>query len=321
MNNVASIGFTPLHSAVWQNATNIDDIKQTLDILINDYKFRILIPCQNNDNNKFVNHKYETILGAIYNEENKLPIEIKNEIYNFIINKTHSSWYVNDFQLYINKLNDTIFNIFLNKILFIMNQYFNKAIFILFKNLMCVRMSNKLEIHPKIEMLAQLVISKPNSVDNELNQYFTDSDNNINLLENKIIDHIIENDEIWINKEISLLSEITNAETYAEINYKNLFSFYGSLYKKSNNKNKILDKIISFTVKNIKNVNKYIVYFILYSNIDLKNMNDFEKMFISNCITNYYDSKNIRQSINFETAFKILLDLQIIQSDDIMKFA
>ena len=329
MDNVCCVGFTPLHSAVWKwkniewNEKNIVKIKKTLDVLLNNYKFRILSQCQSdniNDNDKYIDSKYETILGAIYEEETFAQQYVRDDIYNYIIDSKNDKWYMNDFQLYMNKLNKTIFNIFLNKILFIMNQYFNKSILIFFKNILSVRMGSKMELNSKIDMLALIVVSKPNNNDKELNKYFENV--NIDLLENRIIKTFINDDETWLNKEMMSLSEDADVKTYLDVNYKNIFSFYGSLYKFSDKfKVQILEKINNYVNKNLENINKYILHFILHSNIDLKNMNSSEKIFISTCVNKYYDSKNIRFAVNFENVFKILLELKVIKPCNVMEFA
>jgi hypothetical protein len=315
MNNLSCSGFTPLHSAVWRESP-IENIKKTLDVLLNKYKFRILMPCQDNEENKFKEHKYETILGAIYETE-RIPLPIKNEIYEYIISKNNDSWYMNDFQMYINKLNNKIFNIFLNKILFIFNQYFDKSINVFFKNLMSVRIGSKIVFDEKIHMYALVVISLPNDVDKEMNKYFKEND--IKNLETKIIDSFIKNDDEWIKKSIDHIDK-ENQLIYIETNYKNLFSFYGSLYRNKHLKSKILDKINTFINNDLDNINKYILHFILHSNMNLKNMNETEQIFISKCINKYYNHKNIRFAVNFENVFKILLNLQYIKPENILQF-
>ena len=177
-----------------------------------------------------------------------------------------------------------------------------------------------MELNSKIDMLALIVVSKPNNNDKELNKYFENV--NIDLLENRIIKTFINDNETWLNKEMMSLSEDADVKTYLDVNYKNIFSFYGSLYKFSDKfKVQILEKINNYVNKNLENINKYILHFILHSNIDLKNMNSSEKIFISTCVNKYYDSKNIRFAVNFENVFKILLELKVIKPCNVMEFA
>ncbi len=329
IDDISLVGFTPLHSAIWcgeekenysKNETNINDIKNTLQVLLNNYKFRILISCQNDEKDKFIEHKYETILGALYHTENKLSQNIKDDIYEYIIDKKNDKWYMNDFQLYINKLNANTFDLFLNKILFIFNQYFNKAILIFFKNLTAIRMTNNIEFNKKIDMLADIVVSKPNNKDLELDKYFKTS--SINTLTDTIINAFISFDDIWINKEISTLNG-NNEEIYKNINYKNLFSFYGSLYHKVDceiMKNKILKRIYQFINNKINGVDIYMLHFMLHSKFNLKNMNFAEKKLISFCVEHYYDSKNIYNAIKFENVFMILLNVSSVKPIEIHSF-
>ena len=180
-------------------------------------------------------------------------------------------------------------------------------------------MSGKVEINDRIKIMASIVTSKPNNYDKELIKNF--EKNIITKLEDKIMETFINNDTIWIEKEILSLDENCDSDIYQEANYKNLFSFYGVLYLQPKYKNKILFKITKFMDDDLKNINKLVLYFLIHSKINLKNMEITEKIFISKCVKNFYDSKNIKFAINFENVFKSLLNLQIIRPNNIMEYA
>jgi len=299
--------FTPIQHACWASTRtfkiNSKAIINTIDVLINEYKYRIFtIYEQETDDKKPV---YETVLGTLICENNKLNKKIKMELYDYITDTTHSRWFISEFKTYLNKIDERNYLKFLNKILFISRKYCKEICPILFKYLLGVKIS-RIELNEKIDLIIGILTSTPTSQDNELNLYFKKNKIDSSYYD-ELVDTLLANADDWIcidnienSDEITPddmeVIQITSAKTN-EINYKIYYSILGSFYRRSINKEKIIEKILNdiFSYKtthedcmDYKWINKALIQFISHAKLDYSYLTLNEKYIIKTLAENYF---------------------------------
>jgi hypothetical protein len=294
-------GFTPLHCAVWTDDknfnVNIKTIIKTIDILLTKYKIRIFTTCNFDETDKLKDYKNETILGAIYEQNNTMPIEIKNQIYDYLTQYPKYELFIIEFQHYINKLTENLEQKIKNKFLFILMEYKEHSVKLIFSNLFKITLNLKIEISHKIKF------------DTELNRYFTVKNIDFSNFKQEIINHCICNCDLYVNNE---LTDNENSDKY----YFIVFSIFGIMYKYS--KKNIYNKIKTYKTETW--YFKAVLYFIVYSELDLYNLCNYEKKFISNLIKNYYVKSTMLNKITFENAFSLKLNIKNVNEKKINEF-
>ena len=88
------------------------------------------------------------------------------------------------------------------------------------------------------------------------------------------------------------------------------------MYKYS--KKNIYNKIKSY--KNEIWYFKAVLYFIVYSDVDLNNLCNYEKKFVSNLIKNNYTKSSMLNKITFENAFSLKLNIKNVNEKKINEF-
>ena len=306
-------GFTPLHCAVWTDNKNfnvsIEIIIKTIDILLTKYKIRIFTTCNFDETDKLKDYKNETILGAIYEQNNVMPIEIKNQIYDYLTQYPKYELFITEFQHYINKLTENLEQKIKNKFLFILMEYKEHSIKLIFSNLFKITLNLKIEISHKIKLLVNLMLSDKNDFDIELNRYFAVKNIDFSVFKQQIIDYCICNCDLYVKNE---LTDNENVDKY----YFIVFSIFGIMYKYS--KKNIYNKIKSY--KNEIWYFKAVLYFIVYSDVDLNNLCNYEKKFVSNLIKNNYTKSSMLNKITFENAFSLKLNIKNVNEKKINEF-
>ena len=317
-------GFTPLHSAVWSDDKkmefNIDSIINTLDILLNKYKIRIFtVACIESAEMTENNYKHESVLGAIYEQNSIIPMDIKNRIYDYLTLQANSELFITEFQFYLNKLTLTSEPIIRNKFLFILTRFHETAINLIFSNLLKINIKSKVEFNSKIKLFIELTLSTPNEIDNELSRYFLINNIDFNANKSTYINYIIEKCDVYIENELTN-NNLSNDDSINEQKsklYNLMFSCFGIMYSYS--KKNIYNKIREY--KTCQWYSMAILFFILHSDINLMQLKSFEKNFISNLLKSHYiNQTNKLIKIMFENVFSIKLNIKSIDNKSMDEF-
>ena len=153
------------------------------------------------------------------------------------------------------------------------------------------------------------MLSDKNDFDIELNRYFAVKNIDFSVFKQQIIDYCICNCDLYVKNE---LTDNENVDKY----YFIVFSIFGIMYKYS--KKNIYNKIKSY--KNEIWYFKAVLYFIVYSDVDLNNLCNYEKKFVSNLIKNNYTKSSMLNKITFENAFSLKLNIKNVNEKKINEF-
>jgi hypothetical protein len=165
---------------------------------------------------------------------------------------------------------------------------------------------SKIELNEKIDFIVGILTSTPTDLDNELDIYFSKNslDSSVN---NQLVNTLLVNADNWIcvdnienSDEITPddmeVIQITSSKTN-EINYKIYYSILGSFYRRSINKDKIIEKILddifSYRIKQYDNIdyswiNKALIQFISHAKLDYSNLTLQEKCIIQTLAESYF---------------------------------
>jgi hypothetical protein len=288
-------GYGPLNAVVWNSNNkiiyNLQNIINTINILLQDYKIRIFTTSVAMDEST----TNESILGSIYATNSVIPEGIQNSIYDYLTQSLDYAYYSHEFQHYVNAVSATNMERIRNKFLFMTLQFPQQTIPIVFQNIMGINVSGKLEVKNKIKYLMSLCADLPNNNDLEMNRYFDLNDINVRRTAN--ITFIVAN-----------CDELISGNVDESTRYCLLFACFGVLFPHA--KRDIYNKIKSY--RNTTWYVKAILFFILYSEIDMKAIREKAKTHVSHYFsafvskfikTHYLASKDISMQICFENVF------------------
>ena len=275
--------FQPLNYCIWdQTSESIDNIINTLEILL---KFGYDI---------FNLYDTESILGSIIHVDNKTPHEISSKIYNHIVLDMNFSC----FKLFLtdtfNKINEDNSKLYQNKILFLLTRFPEEFGFNLLKRITQYQSITKLELYKSIDLISQIITSQPNLDDSELNRYFSLID--LERLQSDFIENLL-----LIN-----LTDICKNYDFMIIRF--YCAFLGSIYKFTNIKQKIINKISDFIDDKDCEFLKTFMIFLIHANINIYDMSPSESDLLNKYIEIFYIDKNISDKLTIETNFSNLLN-------------
>jgi hypothetical protein len=312
----------PLNAAVWTKKKEYLEIIKTINILLTKYKLQIFATATDTDFNN------ETIFEALFSSYNPILPDVREKIWRWLISLPEEFF---PFQEFLNKITEKTFDKLQPKLIFMLHKnYFlsstkedlYKNIKQLFYQFMSIKLP-KIEYNNFISIIIRLFF--PSEPVPTLQLYLTVS---LNESKDYIIKTIIDNADILINYEFNDSYKKDNSlieNDYKKLSYRILFAVLGDCYKIGILKNYIITYLTSKINSNddfIKSwINRAIVHFLIQSEFNLKTSVLSEKIFISNCIKKCLIGKSTKDKTELCTAFKILLKLKTMPSeDDILTF-
>jgi len=307
----------PLNAAVWTNKKEYIEIIKTINVLLTKYKLQIFATANDTD---FSN---ETIFEALFSSYNPILPDVREQIWRWLISLPEEFF---PFQEFLNKITEKTFEKLQPKLIFMLHRnYFlssskedlYKNIKKLFYQFMSIKLP-KIEYNNFISIIIKLFF--PSEPVPTLRIYLNLS---INESRDFIIKTIIDNDDVLIDQEFNDSFKKDNSlieNDYKSLSYRILIAVLGDCYKLGILKNYIITYLLSKI--NSKNefvnswINRAIVHFLIQSEFNLETSITNEKIFISNCIKKCLIGKSTKDKIELCTAFKILLKLKKMPSED-----
>lgn len=312
-------GYTPLNSAVWNNSEieyDLQTIIKTIDVLLQKFKLRIFTMSANED------EKNESIFGSIYAENSLIPIDIKNSIYDYLTLNLDYSFYAQEFQQYVNSISTLNVDKLRNKFLFMVMQFPEQTIDIIFGNIFRIETNMKIVGIPKINVIMDIIVNPPNNVDLELARYFETQMERKNGM--FIINYIVNNCDIIIEKHVTNMRK-NGIECDEGKCYHLMFACFGKLFVKA--KELIYNKMKTYRGQSwFMNA---ILYFIFFSEIDLNKFilniknkkTHYFTSFFSKYLKEYYfnDDAKMQTKILIENVISMKIDRKL-NSNGMMEF-
>ena len=307
----------PLNAAVWTNKKEYTEIIKTINVLLTKYKLQIFATANDTD------YSNETIFEALYSPYNPILPDVRDKIWSWLLSLSEDFF---PFQEFLNKITEKTFEKLQPKLIFMLHRnYFlssskedlYKNIKKLFYQFMSIKLP-KIEYNNFISIMIKLFF--PSEPVPTLRLYLNFS---INESRDFIIKTIIDNDDVLIDQEFKDSYKKDNSlieNDYKSLSYRILIAVLGDCYKLGILKNYIITYLLSKI--NSKNVfvnlwiNRAIVHFLIQSDFNLETSIPNEKIFISICIKKCLIEKSTKDKIELCTAFKILLKLKTMPSED-----
>lgn len=315
-------GLTPYHKLVWpfeeeaenMNEDSIYNLKLTFLALIGMGFNMFLINKQYEDEN-------EIFIGALIADSS--PIRAKKPEYVDILYEYFTETWTNF--TFIQTLLSNVLNRSFNdpskvndKILYIIHKYKEQAVQKICEYIFNMQHSTTQgKKNEYVIKVCESILLTPSSMEN-YHRYLMKY--NLNEIRESFVKSVIKNFQFWSVKFISGIEDIDEEEKeqYKYQCYSNIMIVFGVFYSNRICKDEILLEINNFINTDNKCTNKSVLFFLENSSIDLKNMTNSEKIFVSNYIKKFFSPKaNVLTKINIKNTFNKLLGYGETNTEDI----
>ncbi len=312
----------PLHTGVWPDE---EEAKAMTDDSVYQLKMTILTLVGMGFNMFETNKQYEdeneTFIGALIADSSPIRIH-KPEYASHLYEYFTESW--SNFSSIQNLLNFILNNSFKNpgrvndKILYIIHKYQEPAIKKICEYIFTMQHSSTQgKKNENVIRVCESILLSPSKMEN---YYKYLEKHNMDEIRESFIQTVIKNYIKWSDSFVNDIKDIDSSEKeqYKYQCTSNIMIILGIFYSKNICKKEIISEIENFINIDNKNICKSTLFFIENSNIDLKNMSDSEKKFISDYLKKFFSANtSANNRINIKNTFNKLLGYEENNTKDI----
>jgi len=289
-------GYTPLQYVGYPDkhiakTAVLSDLISTAGILIDLYGFKTFVNC-----NEDTGHK-ETIYGSLQTRHNPLSEDLRIALYDYLTKEAPSSWFFPNFNGNLNKLTESNFEAFHNKLVMVLSRFPKEVAKIVFFKLM--GRAPKTERLKQVELIIRSLLSELNDTDREMNKYFENVD--LKLKKMEFVKEFLTNGNNWIFEDASCY-EVGSEEHNDRIilNTRIYYAALGSIYSEGYGKKEIMELMNKILEESVRPnwFSRAVTMFLIHANINMESTCIVESGFFANFIKRCYKSGSVREKIN-----------------------
>lgn len=289
------VGYPDKHTA--QTAI-LSDLISTASVLIDLYGFKTFVNCSENTGHR------ETMYGSLQTRHNPLPEDLRITFYDYLTEKAPSSWFFPNFNGNLNKLTESNFEVFHNKLVMVLSRFPEEVAQIVFSKLM--GRAPKTELLKQVKLVIGSLLSELNDTDCEMNRYFEKVD--LELQKMKFVKEFLTSGDKWILEDASCY-DIGSEEHNDRIvlNTRIYYAALGSIYLEGYVKKEIMENMNKILEEHVRPTwfSRAVTMFLIHANIGAKSICEIELNFFTNFIKKCYKTGSVRDKIDIENGLEL----------------